>query len=86
MLEEVLDTISKAGGTGKNVTSIAIATGLLYQDCMRKCLELTELGLLRSWRDGRSLIFMITPKGLKTLSEIKGFLELARSQGLNCQV
>ena len=84
ILEEILNTLSKAGRAGKNASSIAVATGLVYQDCVRRCWELADAQLLRSWRDERSLIFMITTEGLETLSEIQRFLDLTRSKGLRC--
>ena len=82
--ESILESVSETGDSGKNASSISTSSGLVYEHAIKICQKLTDAKMLESWRDGRLLLYRVTPKGLKFLSDLKHMLELARSANLQC--
>ncbi len=82
--ESILQIVSQGGTSGVNASRVVTVSGLIYRDTIEKCQKLIDAGLLESWREGRLLLFRITPKGLEFLSELQYFLNLIRLANLRC--
>ncbi len=84
IVESILQIVSQGGTNGTNASKIVTVSGLIYRDTMQKCQKLIDAEFVESWREGRLLLFRITPKGLEFFSELQYLLNIARSANLRC--
>ena len=84
IVESIMQNVSVTGQFGMKASNIATSAGLVYEHAIKICQKLSDAKLLESWRDGRLLLYRVTPKGLEFLSDLRRMLDLARSVNLQC--
>lgn len=75
---DILQACIDAGLDGILVSEISLKANLSYTAVMKNCKKLIDAGLVRSVRNKRCYIFIITEKGIRFFREFQKFQDVIR--------
>ena len=78
IVRDILQACMDAGINGILVSKISQRANLSYGKATHNCQKLIDAGLIKSVRNKRSYIFMITEKGIQVFQEFQKFHDVAK--------
>lgn len=82
IMGDILDVTANGGREGVIISAISRRANLSHYAVLEKCEKLVEAGLVRSVRNDRNRVFLITERGLEFFSEFRKFRDLVESLNL----
>ena len=75
---DILQTMMESGSQGMFISTISRNANLSHNAATESCQKLVDAGLIKSVRNERNKIFIITQKGIDFFAELQKFQGLAR--------
>ncbi len=81
-MSDILGVTANGGRDGVIVSAISRKANLSHYAVLEKCDKLVEAGLIKSVKNDRNRLFLVTEKGILFLQELKKFQGLIDSMNL----
>lgn len=82
IIADIVDVIMDCGVQGAIISSVARRANLSHYTALDKCQKLMDAGLVKSTKDNRNRIFIITEKGIRFFQEFRRFQIFMQSMNL----
>jgi len=82
IIADILNVAMDCGLHGAIISSLARRANLSHYAVLDKCQKLIDAGLVKSTKDDRNHIFIITEKGIRFFQEFQKFQILIKSANL----
>lgn len=82
IIADILDVTMDCGVQGAIISSVARRANLSHYAALDKCQKLIDAGIIKSTKDNRNRIFIITEKGIRFFQEFQRFQIFMQSMNL----